>query len=149
MTYPKFVDHVVFRVADPSRSEKFYTALLGPPRQQNADSNMYQVGDTRLFFTRCERPRSGNPDKEEIGFNHLAFGVQTLADLRKIQAQLDAAGISHSGITIDYYGNKEFIWLDDPDGLRVEFYLRPSKVALGAHRARGSKRTRRIVRKGT
>lgn len=134
MTYPKFVDHVVFRVADPSRSERFYTALLGPPRQQNADSYMYQVGDTRLFFTRCARPDSERPDKEKMGFNHLAFGVQTLADLRRIQAQLDAAGISHSGIGIDHYGNKEFIWLDDPDGLRVEIYLRPSEVAIGGAR---------------
>jgi hypothetical protein len=43
-----------------------------------------------------------------------------------IEAQLGSAGISHSGIKIDHYGQKEFIWLDDPDGMRVEFYLRPA-----------------------
>ena len=25
---------------------------------------------------------------------------------------------------IDFYGKKEFIWIDDPDGIRLEFYLR-------------------------
>lgn len=25
---------------------------------------------------------------------------------------------------IDKYGKKEFIWFDDPDGARLEFYLR-------------------------
>jgi len=30
--------------------------------------------------------------------------------------------IAHSGI--DRYGLKEFLWLDDPDGMRIEFYLR-------------------------
>ncbi len=32
--------------------------------------------------------------------------------------------IAHSGIVIDSYGLKEFLWLDDPDGMRIEFYLR-------------------------
>ncbi len=32
--------------------------------------------------------------------------------------------IAHSEITIDRYGLKAFICLDDPDGMRIEFYLR-------------------------
>jgi glyoxylase I family protein len=51
--------------------------------------------------------------------------VRTLEELKSIRGQLDSAGISHSGIKIDHYGRKEFIWLDDPDGMRIEFYLRP------------------------
>jgi hypothetical protein len=34
-------------------------------------------------------------------------------------------GIKQSGIQVDKYGNNEFIWFDDPDGYRVEFYCRP------------------------
>jgi glyoxylase I family protein len=125
MLYPQFVDHLVFRVADVSKSERFYTMLLGQPPHRTEDSIMYQVGDTRLFFTRCDQRSPGPYEKEQVGLNHLAFGVRTLEELQMIQAQLVRAGISNSGIKKDHYGQKEFIWLDDPDNMRVEFYLRP------------------------
>jgi glyoxylase I family protein len=124
MIQPQFVDHLVWRVRDLIKTEKFYTAFLGPPHQRVTDSIMYQVGDTRLFFTRSTQHHAGN-DKEGIGLNHFALGVRTLGELQKILGQLDVAGITHSGIQLDPYGSKEFIWMDDPDGLRVEFYLRP------------------------
>lgn len=86
---------------------------------------MYKAGDTRLFFTRSDYRQPGPYEKEKVGLNHLAFGVRTLQELQMIQEQLDSIGISHSGIGQDRYGQKEFIWLDDPDGMRIEFYLRP------------------------
>jgi len=125
MRYSQFVDHIVFRVADMGKTERFWTALLGPPPHRAPDSVMYQVGDSRLFFTLCSTNPADKYDKERIGLNHLAFGVRTLAELKEIERQLDSAGIRHSRIQIDRYGQKEFIWLDDPDGIRVEFYLRP------------------------
>lgn len=125
MIYPGFVDHLVFRVAELDRTERFYKALLGQPSQKSEDSLMYIAGDTRLFFTRSGEPSPKTFEKENIGLNHFAFGVRTLADLQSIRAQLDSAGIAHSGMKVDRYGKKEFIWLDDPDDMRVEFYLRP------------------------
>lgn len=125
MTHPKFIDHLVFRVAELDKTERFYTALLRQPPQWAEGSLMYKVGDTRLFFTRSDRHQQGQYEKEKVGLNHLAFGLHTLQELQTIQAQLDSIGISHSGIRLDQYGLKEFIWLDDPDGMRVEFYLRP------------------------
>lgn len=124
--HPQFVDHLVFRVADLSATERFYTALLGAPADRTEDSIMYRAGDTLIFFTLCERRQLGRYEKEEVGLNHLAFGVRTLEELQTIQKQLDSAGISNSGIKKDRYGNREFIWLDDPDKMRVEFYLRPA-----------------------
>ena len=125
MIYPRFVDHLVFRVAELNRTERFYTVLLGPPSQRAEDSLMYTAGDTRLFFTCSVESRRGTYEKEKVGLNHIAFGVHTLKELQTIQAQLDSIGIFHSGIKLDRYGLKEFIWLDDPDGMRIEFYLRP------------------------
>jgi catechol-2,3-dioxygenase len=49
MTYPTFVDHLVLRLAEVGRTERFYTALLGQARQRAEGSIMYQVGDIRLF----------------------------------------------------------------------------------------------------
>ncbi|HXW93074.1 MAG TPA: VOC family protein [Terriglobales bacterium] len=125
MIRPQFVDHLVWRVRDLSLTERFYAALLGAPDHRASDSIMYQVGDTRLFFTRCHEQTAATYDKERVGLNHFALGVRTLGELTRIQTQLDTAGIAHSGIKIDSYGGKQFVWMDDPDGLRVEFYLRP------------------------
>lgn len=123
MISPSFVDHLVFRVTRLDRTEQFYTALLGQSPDKAEDSLMYRVGDSRLFFTPCVH-HDKLYDKESIGLNHIAFGVRTLDDLQAIKAQLDSSGISHSGIGLDRYGLKEYIWLDDPEGMRIEFYLR-------------------------
>jgi glyoxylase I family protein len=125
MICPKLVDHLVFRVAELDRTDRFYTALLGRAHERAEGSLMYKAGDTRLFFTLSDRPQQGTYQKEKVGLNHMAFGVRTLEELKTIGAQLDAAGISHRGIKLDHYGRKDFIWLDDPDGMRIEFYLRP------------------------
>jgi glyoxylase I family protein len=121
---PAFIDHLVFRVSALDRTERFYTALLGQPAHRTEDSVTYSVGDTLLFFTTSVESQTGTYDKEKIGLNHLAFGVRTLTELEAIQLQLESFEIAHSGIKIDSYGQKEYIWLDDPDGLRIEFYLR-------------------------
>jgi glyoxylase I family protein len=128
MIRPLFVDHLVWRVRDLIRTEKFYAGFLGTPHERAADSIMYHVGDTWLFFTRCTGSDAAAYDKEQVGLNHFALGVRTLEELEKIEDQLDRAGIAHSGIQLDPYGTKEFIWMDDPDGLRVELYLRPGQV---------------------
>lgn len=126
MVYSQFVDHLVSRVADLSKSERFYTLLLGQPPHRTENSIMYQVGHTRVFFTLCDQLQPGPYAKEEVGLNHLALGARTLEELQAIQEQLGRAGIPNSGIKEDRYGQKEFIWLDDPDNMRVEFYLRPA-----------------------
>jgi glyoxylase I family protein len=125
MIYPQFVDHLVLRVADLTKRERFYTMLLGQSPHRTEDSIRYQLGHTRIFFSLCDRPQSAPYAKEDVGLNHLAFGVRTLEELQVIQEQLGRAGIPNSGIKKDRYGQKEFIWLDDPDNMRIEFYLRP------------------------
>jgi glyoxylase I family protein len=125
MTYPTFVDHLVLRVAELGRTEPFYTALLAQPPRRAEGSLMYQVGDTLLFLTLSNQPQQEPYEKEKVGLNHIAFGVRTLGELQTINARLRSVGIPNSGIKLDHYGKKEFIWLDDPDGMRIEFYLRP------------------------
>jgi catechol-2,3-dioxygenase len=124
MLTPKSIDHLVFRIADLAATERFYTVILGDPTHQTEDSLLYMTGETRLFFTIADSAKAPY-DKEQTGLNHLAFAIPTLEDLQTIQTQLSTASIPHSGIQIDQYGLKEFIWLDDPNGLRIEFYLRP------------------------
>ena len=123
---PHFVDHLVFRVRDLQATERFYNRLLAVETHRYTDSIMYQVGYTRLFFTKS-RVADSRYDKEAVGLNHMAFGLRSSDELRSVVERLDAAELRHSGMQIDHYGNKEFVWLDDPDGIRIEFYVRSTE----------------------
>ena len=124
MILPTSIDHLVFRVTSITTTEAFYAALLGQPAFKTEGLVMFTVGNTRLFFTAVSAPATHPYNKDEIGLNHIALGVPTLADLQAISTQLDTANITHSAIKLDPHGGKEYIWLNDPDGFRVEFYLR-------------------------
>jgi glyoxylase I family protein len=123
------IDHLVFRVPDLAQTEAFYSILLGPPLDATQTSVMYRVGATRIFFTQIESGLESNAvtryDKESTGLNHFAFGLTTLAELEQVRDRLDRAGIRHSGIGKERYGKRDYIWMDDPAGMRVEFYVRP------------------------
>lgn len=120
-----YLDHIVFRVGNVAETQRFWDALLGEPASKSEGSLMYMVGATRLFFTPSSHSSAELYDKECVGVNHLAFGVRSSEELRRVLDQLIYAGLQNSGVKIDHYGNKEFIWLDDPNGFRIEFYCRP------------------------
>jgi len=124
MNVPTSIDHLVFRVTSIKTTEVFYTALLGQPAFKNEGAVLFVVGGARLFFTAVTTPATHSYNKDEVGLNHIALGVPALTDLQAISTQLDSSDITHSGIKIDPHGGKEYIWLNDPDGFRVEFYLR-------------------------
>lgn len=121
---PKFIDHIVLIVRDVKETEKFYSSFLGEPEQLDKEQVAYKIGDTKLFFG-LPYGEYGALDKDKGGLNHLAFGVRTADELRGFEKVLNEAGIKNSGVKMDKYGNKEFIWFDDPNGYRLEFYCRP------------------------
>jgi glyoxylase I family protein len=122
MFTPSFVDHLVFRVSDLNRTARFYTALLGEPLKAEGYV-MYMAGSTRLFFTPSfEHTEPYN--KEKVGLNHIAFGLCTIEELQRVESQLNHEGIAHSGIKLWQDGLTRYIWLDDPDGIRIEYWLR-------------------------
>lgn len=122
MFRPDFVDHLVFRVGDMDRTARFYTSLLGEPYTDEGYV-MYSVGNTLLFFT-ASKGQTETFDKEKIGLNHIALGVRSIDELRSVELGLNHAGIAHSGIKFWQDGVTRYIWLDDPDGIRVEYWLR-------------------------
>ena len=104
---------------------ELHSAFFGEPVYADQGSITYQVGDKKIFFALPYRDdKKFIFDKDRVGLNHLAFRVKTLEELKDFEHVLNKAGIKNSGIQIDKYGNKEFIWFDDPDGIRLEFYLR-------------------------
>lgn len=125
MFRPDFVDHLVFRVRDMGRTETFYSALFGEAYKEDGYI-MYRTGDTLLFFTPAMEGAAPY-NKENAGLNHIALGVRTIDELRTAESQLNAVGIVHSGIKVWQDGSTRYIWLDDPDGIRVEYWLRESE----------------------
>ena len=123
----KFIDHIVLVVKDISETEKFYSSFLGSPAYRDNETIVYQIADTRLFLV-LPNAEFVLPDKDKGGLNHIAFGIRDLSELKEVESLLNLASIKHSGICIDKYGNKEFIWFDDPSGIRLEVYCRPVPI---------------------
>jgi catechol-2,3-dioxygenase len=129
MFLPTFVDHLVFRIRDLERTERFYTALLDEPFKGDGYV-MYMVGVTRLFFTPSV-DHAAAYNKENVGLNHIALGVRTIEQLQRVESQLNEGCVAHSGIKLWQDGLTKYIWLDDPDGIRVEYWLRlPEELPL-------------------
>jgi glyoxylase I family protein len=126
MFHSTVVDHLVFRVPNMTRTERFYNVLLGEPFKADGYI-MYMVGDTRLFFTPCVEQATPY-NKENIGLNHMALAVRTIEELETIELHLSQQGVAHSGIKLWQDGLTKYIWLDDPDGIRIEYWLRLPQV---------------------
>ena len=122
---PKFIDHMSLIVKDLSRTEEFYSKFLGKPILRDETLVVYKIGSTRLFFRVVSKEISdGKYEKDNIGVNHIGFGVRTIDELKRFDKLLNEAGIKHSEFKVGKFGN-EYIWLDDPDGIRLEIYNRP------------------------
>lgn len=117
------IDHIVISVTDLAKSTKFYGVFLGKAIAGKEDVH-FQLGPTKLFLTATYKASAKKYNKHNLGLNHIAFQVGSLSRLRAYKQLLDKAGIAHSSIQIDNYSLKEFIHFDDPDGIRLELYLR-------------------------
>ena len=119
----QLIDHIVLMVKDITVTTKFYSAFLGEPEFQDSEQVCWKVGDTKIFFG-LPNAEYVPHNKDSYGINHLAFRVGNREELRQLAQKLHVADISHSDIQKDTYSGNDFIWLDDPDGYRIEFYVR-------------------------
>lgn len=117
------IDHIVISVKNLKSSTKFYSSFLGKATTSKEDVS-WKLGDTKLFITSPYKRNALKFDKANLGLNHIAFRVSTKKELASYLQKLNKAEIVNSGILIDKYSKKEFVWFDDPDGIRLEFYLR-------------------------
>ena len=124
---PNFIDHVSLIVRDLSKTEEFYSKFLGSPVLRNDNLVVYKIGDTRLYFKLSPRGLTDSKyDKNDIGMNHIGFGVRTIQELKEFEKHLSDVGIKHSEFKVGKFGN-EYVWFDDPDGIRLEIYHRPEE----------------------
>ena len=112
--------HMLLKVSDIKRSERFYVDLLGFKVRQAKP-----LADGRPFvpFTQGLALTSGGPQKSPQ-IDHMAFKAK---DVRAVSARLKAAGVKfdrelHDGI----YGLTIYVY--DPDGNMIELYEEGEKM---------------------
>ncbi|RPD50690.1 VOC family protein [Paracnuella aquatica] len=121
------VHHIAIICSDYERSKAFYTNILGLEiirEVYRAERNSYKLDLAlngqyiiELFSFPNPAPRPSYP--EACGLRHLCFAVQNIAETI---TYLQAKGITPESFRIDEYTGKQFTFIQDPDGLPIEFY---------------------------
>jgi catechol 2,3-dioxygenase len=118
--------HVVLRVTDRERAERFYGGVLGLPVCARLDEGgfkmaFFTLGNHHDFAVMEVTGEGSSPSETAVGLHHVAFNIgTTLDELREAKAKLDAAGIATQ--PIDHEVTKS-LYFADPDGNGIEVYV--------------------------
>ena len=119
------LNHAVLYVRDVERSVSFYADVLGfsrandigipgaafltaPDSRNDHDLGLFEVGTEAA---------DSNAGRRGVGLYHLAWEVQTLADLRDIAVRLQQVGALRGASD---HGTSKSLYGRDPDGLEFE-----------------------------
>ena len=121
------IHHVAIICSDYQKSKQFYTKKLGfkilrEVYRAERDSfkldllinEKYQI---ELFSFPSPPARASRP--EACGLRHIAFDVNNIQETREFLVNQE---IDCEHIRIDEFTNKAFFFINDPDGLPIEFY---------------------------
>jgi glyoxylase I family protein len=127
MLKPKGIHHIAIICSDYQTSKKFYTEILGftvLAEHYRVERNSYKLDlaldgkyTIELFSFPSPAARPSRP--EACGLRHLAFSVENLDAIISI---LSTQNIYVEPIRIDDFTQKRFTFIQDPDGLPIEFY---------------------------
>jgi catechol 2,3-dioxygenase len=118
--------HVVLRVTNRERAERFYNGLLGLPICARLDEGGFKIAFFSLGnhhdFAVMEVTGEGSSRAESaVGLHHVAFKIgTTLNELREARSKLEAAGIATTPIDHDV---TKSLYFADPDGNGIEVYV--------------------------
>lgn len=130
MTSFPAIGHVALTVKDLGVSVPWYTQLFGAEPVLDEDTGpfrhvVWSVGGTLVGLHEFpDGDSSMSFDERRLGIDHLAFGVDTRADLESWATRLDGMGIAHGGVVDAGYGSG--LSFRDPDNLPLEFFAPPS-----------------------
>ena len=130
------VHHAAFICKDVEQTIEFYQDFLGFPLVELVENRDYK-GSAHFFFDIGNRnllgffdfPGHNHPDFQETigGVQHLALST-TQEDFDAAKVKLDAAGIPYIGPD---RGIDNSIYLRDPNGVNIEFYVQELGVFEG------------------
>ena len=122
MVRPKKLGHVVLRVRDIHRSERFYTDVLGlkvTARLQDRMVFMSASNDAShelaLLSVGADAP---GPDPRRVGLYHFAWEMKSFEDLQDTYGELKEKGIDIAGV--GDHGTSMGVYFFDPDGNEIE-----------------------------
>jgi catechol 2,3-dioxygenase-like lactoylglutathione lyase family enzyme len=123
-------------VGDLDEAIDFYSSMFGtgPAKVRPGYAN-FAIADPPLKLVLFEKPGAGGT------INHLGVEVRTAAEVVAVEARLAGAGLETTGVddTECCYAEKTETWLDAPDNLRWEWYVktadseRMANVVVGRH----------------
>jgi glyoxylase I family protein len=121
------IHHVAVICSDYQKSKYFYTEILGfkiiaevyrAERQSyKLDLSVNEIYQIELFSFPNPPARASRP--EACGLRHLAFEVN---NIQETEDYLKSEGVDCEEIRIDEFTKKAFFFINDPDGLPIEFY---------------------------
>ena len=131
-------------VGDLDEAIDFYSLMFGtgPAKVRPGYAN-FAIEEPPLKLVLFEKPGAGGT------INHLGVEVGTAAEVVAAEARLADAGLETTGVddTECCYAEKTETWLDAPDDLRWEWYVKTAdsdqmdNVVVGRHSAPGSDTT--------
>ncbi len=122
----KSLGHVVLRVTNCERAERFYGGVLGLPvcarlNQDGFRMAFFSLGDHHDFAVMEVSGEGSTRSETAVGLHHVAFNIgTTLDELREAKTKLDAAGIAAHPIDHEVTNS---LYFQDPDGNGVEVYV--------------------------
>jgi len=131
-------------VGDLDEAIDFYSSMFGtgPAKVRPGYAN-FAIEEPPLKLVLFEKPGAGGT------INHLGVEVGTAAEVVAAEARLADAGLETTGVddTECCYAEKTETWLEAPDNLRWEWYVKTAdsdqmaSVVVGRHATPGSDMT--------
>ncbi|MGE5818386.1 MAG: VOC family protein [Deltaproteobacteria bacterium] len=127
----KKIGHVVYAVRNLERSTQFWTEIMGfkfSDRNEHGMVFFRNATDHHTVALMQAKETNELPKRGQLGFDHFALEVATVAELFKVRDFLKS-----KGVTIIYEGRRgpggnpgvEFL---DPDGYQIEIYAAMDQI---------------------
>lgn len=120
------VHHVSLRVSDYERARRFYIDTLGFEVAMEATNLLIFFAGHTAISIRCSEDQTPKGDvfnPFRVGLDHLALACSKEAELERVAAALEEAGIENTGVKLDETLGKKYVAFKDPDRIAWEFYM--------------------------
>ena len=119
------VDHIVIRVSDYERSQRFYGrlfAFLGFEVIGGfTEMTGWRNGRTAFWITACDPSmRASRHRDDDVGLHHYGFELQSRGDVDELEAFLKQNDIDIVDPASEYYEDYYAVYFLDPDGIKLE-----------------------------